>query len=304
MTKSRPFLKSSAKCGLLLNILIFTSLFSGCSSSTAPTYLKENIPQAIQDICKKEYKIDVRAKLAGNTLWVYLAVEDILKPVGKDDKPEKYIERFAVEQNKNTFENGAFRLNYNIKPVPEQEKYQQEYQYNKSVMEKVNDTMMVIRRVLFSMDRKKAAEPKFFSIVAADIKNGFEIRQTSYYADLKKVSYGLIGVGEYQHRAIQDIAIEPRAIGDKEGLYLDYKDIGLGDFIIAQVQHRIKLKFGKPEAERGINIDKEIVWIMATTLKIYDFKDFSEAEFNNRANNNTFTLNRQAILAGPVEKRF
>jgi hypothetical protein len=302
MTKSKPSLRSSAKRGLLLNLVILTLILSGCSSSTAPTYLKENIPQAIQDICKKEYKIDVRSRLAGNTLWVYFPVEDIFKPLGKADKPEKYIERFAIGQNKAVFENGILRLKYSIKAVPEQEKYQQEYQYNKSVLEKINDVILVVRRVLFSTERAKTADLKFLFIVTADIKNGFQIRQLSYYVDLKKVSYGLIGLGEYQHRAIQDIDIEPRSIGDKEGLYLDYEDIGWGDFISAQIQHRIKLKFGKPEAQKGTDIDKEVTRIVASTIQIYDFRDFSQAEFNDLATNNTFILNRQAILARSLEK--
>jgi hypothetical protein len=229
-------------------------------------------------------------------------VEDIFKPLGKADKPEKYIERFAIGQNKAVFENGILRLKYSIKAVPEQEKYQQEYQYNKSVLEKINDVILVVRRVLFSTERAKTADLKFLFIVTADIKNGFQIRQLSYYVDLKKVSYGLIGLGEYQHRAIQDIDIEPRSIGDKEGLYLDYEDIGWGDFISAQIQHRIKLKFGKPEAQKGTDIDKEVTRIVASTIQIYDFRDFSQAEFNDLATNNTFILNRQAILARSLEK--
>lgn len=305
MTKSKLSLKNLVKCGLLLNIcLIIACLILGCSSSTKPTYLKENITEAIQNICKKEYKIDVKAKLVGQTLWLYMPVEDLFTALGKNDKPEKYVERFTIENNKDEFQNGTLALQYNIKRViPEQEKHE-EFKTNKAVFEKMNDVLMVLRRVILSMDRSKASEPKFYCLVVGDIKNGFELRQTIYYSDLRKVSYGLIAIGEYQHRAIQDLNVVPEVIKDKDGLYLNYKDITLAEFIRGQIQHRIKLKFNKPEVDKNVDIDKEIIKIAIHTIKIYDFKDFGAVEFNNLLTNNKITLNRQAIWARTAEQKF
>jgi hypothetical protein len=300
MTKSKPSLRNSAKCGLLLSLPLLAFLVFGCSSSTAPTYLREDITQAIEDTSQKEYRIEIKAKLVGDTLWIYIPAEDIFTPLDKNDKPTKYLERFAIEQNIESLENGVFKLDYNIKNVPEQEKFQQ-IKTNEAVFKKINGVLMVLRRVLFSTERVKYAEPVFFCIVAADIKNGFEMRQLSYYLDLKKVSYGLIGVEEYQHRMIQDINIEPKAVGDKEGLYIEYKDIALGDFITAQIQQRIKLKFSKPEVDKNADIDKEIMKIVAYTIKIYGFKDFDAVELSNLLTNNKTSLNRAAIWAKPTE---
>lgn len=300
MTKSRPFLKSSAKCGLLLNILVIAFLFSGCSSSTAPTYLKENIPQAIQNICKEEYKFDIRAKLVGETLWLYLPVEDMFTALDKKDKADKYLDRFNIEENKNTLEKGELKLEYNIKEIPEKEKYQ-EYNYNKKVAEQINNVIMVLRRVVLSLDRSKKDEPKFYCLVVADIKNGFQMQEIMYYADLRKVSYGFISIGEYQHRTTQDLVIEPKAIGDKEGFYLDYRNLSLADFILAQIGQRIKLKFSKPEVEKNADIDKEIIKIVAYTIKIYGFKDFQTLELNNLATGKKTSFNTAAIWARPTE---
>jgi hypothetical protein len=219
---------------------------------------------------------------------------------GPTDKPAKYIERFAIEQNSESLENGVFKLEYNIKSVPEQEKFQQ-IKINEAVFKKINGVLTVLRRVLFSIDPKKAGEPKFFSVVCADIKNGIEIRQLACYLDLKKVSYGFIGVEEYQHRSIQDLNIEPRAIGDKQGLYIDYKDISMGQFIASQIQHRIKLKFNRPEVDKNADIDKEIIKVVVYTIKAYNFKDFSTVELNNLITNNKITLNQQAVWARPME---
>lgn len=295
MTKSKPYSKSLVKRGLLVNIsLLLLCHTLGCSSSTSPTYLKENIPQAIQNISKKEYNIDgLRVKLVGETIWIYMPVEDIFK---KADQPEKYFEKFDIEQNNSEFEDSTLNINYAIKPIPESEKMQ-EFKYNKEVAEKMNDVLSVTRRVLFSTERVKTVEPKFISFVTADIKNGIEVREICYYLDLKKVSYNFISLNEYQHRIIQEAVFSPEVIGDKYGTYLDYSDITMQDFISRQIQHRIKLKFQKPEVDKNADIDKEIIKIIAYTIKIYGIKDFKEVKINNLLTNKTTSLNEAAIWA-------
>ena len=295
--KSKPYLRNLAKRGLLLNLLLLLYLASGCSYSTMPTYTKQEINTAIQDICKEEYKLDVKTKLVGETVWIYLPVEDLIV---KTDKPEKYSEKFEVEQVKNEFNFDSLRSEYAIKTVPEEEKYQ-EYKYNKDVLDKINDVWKVLRRVIFSMECERAGEPKIFCLVTADIKNGFEMKEVFYYLDLKKVSYDFISWGEYQHRAIQETNVSAQIIDDKEGLHVDYKNITLADFIAAQIQHRIKLKFQKPEVDKNVDIDKEIMKIIVYTIKIYDFRDFTTVELINLLSNNKIILNQGAVWARAME---
>lgn len=298
MMKSKPSLKNLAKSGLFLSLAILLCIICGCSSSTKPTYLKEDIDKAIQDICKNEYNIYVRVKLVGQTLWIYLPVEDML---AKSDKPEKYLERFAIDDNRVGFKTGRLKLEYVIKNVPEKEKFQA-YKYNKVVLDKINNVWKALRRVLFSMERhKEGNEPKFFCLVTTDIKNGFETREIFYYLDLKKVSYEFISWTEYQHRVIEDADISAGAIGDKDGQHLNYRDITLDEFIAGQIQHRIKLKFQKPEVDKNIDIDKEILKIIIYTVKTYDIRDFSDVELNNLLTQNRIVLNRAALWARPME---
>lgn len=295
MMKSRPSLKSLARTGF--NSFIIACLLLGCSSSPSPTFLKEDIEKAIQDICRNEYKTDVKVKWAGSTLWVYVPLEDILE---KANKPQEYLERFAIEQNAGEFKQGLFRLKYLIKPVPEQEKYQ-EAKYSDAALKKISNVWKVIRRVLFSMETSKGKEPQFLSVVTADIKNGLIIEELVYYPDLKKVSYDFISWGEYQHRSIQDTEISPQIIGDKDGFRLDYREIPLEEFIGRQIQHRIKLKFQKPEVDKNADIDKEILKVIVYTLKTYGFKDFSGVELNNLLTDNKIILNQKAVLERPTE---
>ncbi len=298
MTKSKLYLKSPVKCGLLLNaFLLLLCHISGCSYSTAPTYLKEDIPQAIQDISKKEYAIDLRVKLVNQTIWIYLPVENIFE---KADKPEKYFEKFVIDHNGSEFKEGMLKIDYSISAIADSEK-NQEFKYNKAVSEKMNNVLNVTRRVLFSMDRLKSQEPEFICFIVADIKDGVELRELFYYLDLKKVSYNYISLDEYQHRTIQDINFLPEIIGDTAGAYVNYTDITLEDFISRQIQHRIKLKFQKPEVDKNADIDKEIIKITAFTLKTYGIKNFNEVKLNNLATNKTVSLNEAAIWAKPTD---
>jgi hypothetical protein len=155
--------------------------------------------------------------------------------------------------------------------------------------------------VIFSLDHKKAQEPIFYYFVTSDIKNGFELKELSCYSDLRKVSYGLISFTEYQHRTINDFDLVPQAIGDKTGKHLSYKDFSYDDFILAQIRYRIRLKFESAEVPRNVDIEKEIIKIIANTVRIYGYKNFSEAELFNLATKNRTILNRVAIMEQPTD---
>ena len=299
MIKSRLYLKNLARAALNSLIIISLFLFYGCSSSTSPSFSREDINQTIQDICKKEFNIDLTSKLTGQTLWVYFPVEDILV---ESTEPKKNIERFDIEKLETSFNNGIIENKSAIKPIPEKETTQGS-DLDKTIMEKVSNVWGVIRRVIFSMERSKGKEPEFLCMVTADIKNAIEITTTSYTLDLKKIFYGLISWEEYQHRTIQDININPMVIGDKEGLSLDYKEINLNDFIVAQIEQRIKMKFQKPEVDINADIDKEIIKVAIYTIKTYNFKDFTEITFNNLVSNNKTTLNQAAVWGKAIAQK-
>jgi len=298
MMKLRRYSRNLVRCGLLLNTLLLSLLILGCSSSTKPSYLKEDICAAVQNISLKEYGVELKNSLVGKTLWVYMPKEDIFVP---RTKPEKYKERFAVNYNDAYFKDILLILDYLIKHItPEQEKLQT-VQLDKDIAEQINRVWNVIRRVLFSMDRSKGGEPEFIAFIVADIKNGVEISQLAYYLDLKKVSYSFISVEEYQHRTIQDFNLRADLIGDKEGSYLPYNDITLKEFVSRQIEYRIRLKFQKPEVGRNADIDKEITKIAALTLKIYGLKDYDGVELNNIDTEKKTLLSAGAIGEKPTE---
>ena len=292
MMKSKLSSKSLAKVGL--KILPFILFLSACNSSVTPSFLKEDITQAVKDICKKEYKLQLTTKLVGQTLWVYIPLENIIT---KPQNPEKYIERFLVEDKKNTLSEGILRVSYSIKPVAEKE-VKQEMSLDKKVNEKIFNVLQVIRRVLFSTDNSKTNNPLFFCIVTADIKNGFQIKQIFHLLDLKKISYGFISQTEYQHRIVQDTLVSALIIGDSQGTHLDYQNITLEDFIASQIQNRIRIKFQKPEVEKNVDIDKEVLKIVSYTVDAYNFRNFTLLEMVNLLNARKTIFNRAAVLSG------
>jgi len=283
MTRSRRFSRSSARRALSLILPLL--LAAGCTLSNSPTYVKRDIDKTVENILRREYKTQAHARLVGSTLWIYVPVRDLFEKTKGNDPDDKVKERFELLENESIIKEGLLRVSYLVKPVvPEREK-DQGYKINKKAMEKINNAWEAIRRVAFSMDPKERDQIQFYVLMAADTVNGLEIRETIYYKDLIKVLYRVISPGEYHHRVTVDSGLRSEVIGDTEGTSIKFVDIKFKDFICKQVEHRVGLKFQKPEVEQSADTDKEIKKILLETLRAYDFTDFSAAEMTNLLTN-------------------
>ena len=132
-------------------------------------------------------------------------------------------------------------------------------------------------------------------MVIGDVKNGFEVKNIFYVRDLKKVSYGLMSVWEFQHRLIQDSSLSPLTIADKIGRHLEYSDLTLPEFIAKQIEYRVSLKFQKPEVEQNVDIDREVSKIITETLRMYEVTGVDAVAFKNLDLNTNVTLTHQDI---------
>lgn len=281
---------SSAKLVLFLSLSVV--FFSSCISSTAPTYKKDDLETTIPKIALQEFNMTVKSKLVGQSFWIYIPIEDLFI---KADKPESYKERFEIAENDEKYYDGNFTVDYSIKSIAEKDK-KQEYVLNKDVIKKLSDVWSVLRRVIFSMDRKERAEVQFYYLIAADIKNGFELKELTYYLDIVKVMYRYMSNEEYHQRVVVDTAISYKIIDDKEGEHLKFKDITMAEFISAQIKSRIAKKFQGSSAEKNADVDKEVQKIVNHVFNIYDYKDFNVMELNNMLTNTTITLNQTEIF--------
>ncbi|MBM3244991.1 MAG: hypothetical protein FJZ15_04270 [Candidatus Omnitrophica bacterium] len=295
--KLKRFSGNSAKAGLSLFLAI---VVLGCSNCTNPTYTKKQIDSATENILKKEYKLEAKAKLLGDTLSVYLPVQDIISPA---KNPKKIKEIFEVGSVKSAFNDASFVVNYDINKIRPLEKIDP-YEINKEVSEKVGKVLRTLVRVISSTAHSKESQPEFLRIIIGDTNSGFEIVNTIYTLDLKKVAYNLISTTEYQHRTIQDTAVNAKLINDIKGSSIQFKEVKMKDFIAGQIEQRILRKFQKPEVDKNADIDAEILKVIVSVMQIYDFNGFSDAELNNLVTNSRLKLNRAAIMTGPSEKRF
>jgi hypothetical protein len=247
-----------------------------------------------------EYKTEVSVRLVGSTLWIYMPVTDLFVP--NKDKKEKYPEKFQIAKNSGEFKGDSFVGEYNIKVVPVKDKTQ-DFKINKVISGKIGDMWKIIRRVLFGFVHSERDKIKFVSMVIADIKNGFEVKEVFYARDLKKVSYGLMSVWEFQHRVIQDSAVSPLVIGDKAGRHVEYRDITLHEFVQKQIEYRISLKFQKPEVEQNADIDREVAKIITETLQMYEMRDVGQVRFRSMHSNANITLSDRDIWGSSKQKK-
>ena len=58
---------------LFVSCLLYFVSLPGCS----PTYPKEKFADSIVRLCKTEYKLDVKAATAGNTVVIYVPLQDL-----------------------------------------------------------------------------------------------------------------------------------------------------------------------------------------------------------------------------------
>jgi hypothetical protein len=282
--------------GAVLKLSLITILVCGCTSSTAPTFTKREIAGAIEDICQNEYKLDVRTFVVGETLWVYYPVQDLRI---KNDK--KDTEKFIIEENKSELSDYKLLLRYYIKPGPDTKIYPDEI-YNKKIMENMGYVWRAMYRVIFSMERSGKNDLQFLCLLVADTKKGYAIKEVVYHLDLKKVWYGFISREEYSHRAVEDIVFDEGFKDNLDGTGLYFNNVTMDKFIAAQVQNRINLKFQKPEVGKNADIDKEIIKIIASTLKTYDYTGLAGIELDNMVSKETTNLSAGEVFARAGEK--
>lgn len=290
--KLRLSLRNSGKAARnsLIAALIF--LILGCFAPPGASYTIKNLSESLTEICKNEYNIPIVSKLQGQTLWVYIPLEEEL--FIDTDKPQEYSKKFEVKSIDGSLAGGLINLDYGIQEIPEA-KESQNKKFNPQAMDKINKIIRSLRRVVFSL-RNDGYEPKFFIVVTSDIKNGVELIETTYIDDLKKAFYGIISWSEYQQRSLQDIKVSLEAIGDFEGRHIKFQDIDFKEFLVEQIKQRIRLKFNRAEVEKGADIDKEVLKSIKNVLETYKFKDFLVLELKNLITDNKTSLSRAAVF--------
>ncbi len=254
----------------------------GCQAEIKPTYKEEGIPFHIRKICKEEYGLDVVVTRAGDTLWIYAPLTKL------------FHEKFGIEKDKI---------------------------FAEEVKEKLINILTTIGRVVLSADRA----PEFFYLVFSDIELGIDYGLIGYVLDTKKFYAGFIPYTEADRRYVVKFSADPQAIGDKTGGHLKKYDIKFSDFLADQIVQRIGVRFQsenwkdsfKVDAVEGgytdgafnfsykiestsllkkpVNIEEEVIKIIAYCLRTYEFDDFSGVSLTNLSTGSQAMIGRTAL---------
>jgi len=147
-------------------------VISGCNF----TYTDKNVGQSIIDICKKEYKIDVKVKRVGRTLGIYVPID------------------------------GLFEVNPEVKGKITLEDALSGIRFSKEAADNIDKVSLVLSRVALSTD----APIDFYILMAADTKGlGLRIIVTRYAADMKRLILGDVSRGDYVQRLLMDMDFDP-----------------------------------------------------------------------------------------------
>lgn len=290
-----PSSRNSAKpAPLLLKLALSITLFTcGCSpAEIEPTYKEKDISSSIKKICREEYKIDVVAKIAPGTIWVYLPLDKLLH------------KEYGITEDK-VFDEG--------------------------VMDKLRIILTSIGRVLLSADRAPeffavVSSDTVLGIDYTVIGNVLDIKK-SYAGALPwteanrryvfkfELSPQAIGDQQGKHMAAYDIKmgdfladqIAQRAAGEFQGEELKkYFKTERCDGIFNNGKFAFSYlirQTAKPEkriyADAGVYIIQKISDIASYCIKAYEFRDFSELEITDILTLDKFSLTKAQVLAKP-----
>lgn len=277
-------------------MIVVIFFLNGCNLLLSkPTYTSENIAESLVKIARDEYQINLVSRLIGQTLWIYLPLEEDL--FVDSDKPQESVYRFDFKQAEGMLKDKTLNFVYDIREIPET-KESQNKKFNPEAGKKINKVLRCVRRVVFSLKREING-PRFFTVVTADTKNGFELTDTTYIDDLKKVLYEMISWTEYQYRTVEEIKLVPEAIGDLEGWHLEFYDVIFERFLIDQIKQRLRIKFNRaselPKAG-SVDIEKEVVKSVRAVFEIYNFSDFLTLDMYDLASGKKTTFSKARVL--------
>lgn len=161
-------------------ILLASGVVAGCASKSYPS---EKIKDALLDIVRKEYGIEnLDVKIKGDTISVYLPLKQL----------------FAADFKEAAVSGKVRNLETLFEPSPE-------------AMEKVEDVLFSLSRVLLSTDR----EFKFYVLQATDEKTGLQLVLTGSVNDIRRVRIWDISRGEYRKRVIHELKINQAVVWHK-----------------------------------------------------------------------------------------
>jgi hypothetical protein len=297
----------------------------GCQKMPEPAQTLDAASEKFLKICKEEFKYNIVLKSVGETMWIYAPMKEPildLKSSEKQSGTKEPEERLSVKYLDGEFKTPAFAFEYDIDKVKSYPKKDPGYglQYSENYRERHRNILMALQRSYFDLgevpgdvtykDPQKqdtheklvesyvmtAKPPRFFVFVVADISAGVEIEDIFYFQDLKRYATGDMPEDEFTKRYVSESRGSQGILADVLGKHLDLRDIVMSEFLTKQIMNRINFKYGQSSFSPSEDAEKEIMSIIAETLKSYDFQDFHQIDLHNLKLDSKFQFDKPSLL--------
>jgi hypothetical protein len=263
---------------IILTALTLLIFLSGCIV-IKPTYTKENLVESVTELCKKEYGVEPKVWLIGETVWVYLALTRLItEDIQWDKEMGGKIGNVVL---------GTNRVLLSMKPRPQFmvvvasdiKERGIDYIIKTWVPDIVKFQLQFISRDEFS--RRNVIMIKENADAISDVEGKHIDRQD-------------IRMGDF---LAEQVAQRIHTKFTQEQEYKDYfqaQDIG-ALFNDKTFKIYVNIKQNDVAAKLPTDITKEIINIIVYVLKEYEFNDFTWVEIENSATGEQVTYNRQAL---------
>ncbi len=265
-------------------------LAGGCAKSESPIKITYTEAQKLFEAkCREEFDLHVITRLVGGTLYIYFPTKEPLfdyassesdKPPAEEAKPSK----FALQYVDGNFKDKKFKFEYDVvdRKKVKADDYGYSSSYTDNYIKQQNNLFTAINDSFFGAEAVKGeTEPKFIAMVITDIKKGIETRSTFYLQDFKRYMSGDLPYDEYMKRFLADTKGGPALVGDEIGSHIEYKEVGMGEFLAKQIINRINFKFQRSSFPPSDDYDNDIIGIASDTMRYYEFGGFTAFQFSN-----------------------
>lgn len=258
-------------------------LISGLSACGEPTYPSDKIPESVEKLCKEEYGFDVKAKTVGETLWVYLPIDDLFNAQGEVDESKEEEINNAFFSMSRVFMSSDRNLNLRFYVL---------------VASEIKYIGLDLIMVGYLPDIKRV---RFLDISRADyhqrILNERNLNEEALGDyEGKHVNYLDISLDKFLAEQIvqridkkfsEDEELEQYFKPGFENWYFDEKDLVLD----------ISLQKLKPDIPEYLDPQKVILKIATYVLRNYRFKDFTGLKVLNPLGPGSTYLTRKEVYA-------
>ncbi len=235
---------------LKLAINLLALVFIACSIPSP--YSREDIPEKVKTICKKEYDIDVNAWLSGDTIWLqvpkrtgFWANTDLTyKYQLHKDKIGEY-QTYLINDLDFDRRNNFLAVNFDVEIQAKPEFPFAEQELGRRMKKVYRNVTEALHRILLNTDNP----PKFYCLVISNAEDNFDNYFVVFVPDMIKLQMNRISLGDYSDRELSFSFQHPESVDGSSGKHLQPYDISPNEFVSLLTIQNLGRAFDKTDKE-------------------------------------------------------